>query len=85
MTDETFSENLLRALVAEVHFLNCVTAGREMFGRSYFSLGPTEKAAVDQAVLGGVGGNYIGVTREWLTGQQQSQPFGFVPPVTERK
>jgi hypothetical protein len=80
MADETFTENLMRAVVAELHFLNCVTAAREMFGRGYFSLGPSEKAAVDQAVLTAIGGNYAAVTREWLAGQPLQQPVGFVPP-----
>jgi len=77
MAENTFSENLLRALVGETHFLNCQFAAREMFGRGYFSLGMAEKAAVDQAVLGAVGGNYTGVTKEWLAGQQTQQPVGF--------
>ena len=71
MADDTFSENLLRALVAETHFLNCQFAAREMFGRGYFALGQGERAAVDQAVLSMVGGNYTAVTREWLAGQFQ--------------
>jgi hypothetical protein len=35
MANQTFSENLLRAIVAEFHVLNLQTASREMFGRSY--------------------------------------------------
>lgn len=80
MPDETFSDNLLRAIVAELHFLNVQTAAREMFGKGYFSLGLGEKAALDQAVLGAIGGNYVGITPEWLAGQQAQQPMGFVPP-----
>jgi hypothetical protein len=83
MAETTFSENLMRAVLAELHFLNCVTSAREMFGRSYFSLGLSEKAAVDQAVLGGMAGNYAVVTPEWLAGQQM-QPVGFVPPATTK-
>jgi hypothetical protein len=79
MADETFIENLLRALIAETHFLNCMTASREMFGRSYFSLGIAERMAVDQAVLGPIAINYAAVTREWLAGPQLN-PVGFVPP-----
>jgi hypothetical protein len=45
-------ENLLRAIAAELHLLNGMTAAREMFGRSYFSLGIGEKTAVDQATIG---------------------------------
>jgi hypothetical protein len=46
--DELFSENLLRAIAAELHLLNGMTAAREMFGKSYFSLGAGEQAAVNQ-------------------------------------
>jgi hypothetical protein len=75
---ETFTENLMRAAVAELHFLAGMTAAREMFGKSCFSLGLGEKAAVDQAVLAGVGSNYAVITREWLAGQQAQNPVGFV-------
>jgi hypothetical protein len=80
MAEETFSENLMRAVVAELHFLNGQTAAREMFGKGYFSLGVGEKIAVDQAVIGAVGGNYAVITREWLAGQQAQQPMGFRAP-----
>lgn len=78
MASETFSENLMRALVAEMHALNLQTASREMFGRSYFSLGIGDKMAVDQVVLAVVGANYQAVTPEWLAGSQAAQPMGFV-------
>ena len=38
MPEENFRDNLLRAIAAELHFLNRVTAAREMFAKSYFSL-----------------------------------------------
>ena len=44
MADENFSDNFLRAVAAELHLLNRVTAAREMFSKSYFSLGMVEKA-----------------------------------------
>ena len=68
MADETFSLNLMRALVAELHVLNLQTASRDMFRRGYFSLGVGDKMAVDQVVLAALGGNYQGVTPEWLAG-----------------
>ena len=76
MADE-FSQNLLRVIVAELHFLGGLNAAREMYGKSYFALGVGEKVAVDQAVLNAVGGNYAVITREWLAGQQTQQPVGF--------
>jgi hypothetical protein len=80
MADETFGENLMRTVVAELHFMNCVTGAREMFGRGYFSLGETEKAALHQVVLGSVAANYQAITREWLAGHVQQQPVGFIHP-----
>src|SRR5690242_15151004 len=66
MADENFSDNLLRAVAAELHLLNRVTAAREMFSKSYFSLGMVEKATVDQTVMSMVAGNYQSMTPEAL-------------------
>jgi hypothetical protein len=88
MAQQKFSENLMRAIVAELHVLNLQTAAREMFGRGYFSLGMGDKMAVDQVVLAAVGGNYAAVTPEWLAGPQPSQQpagFGIPPAVREEK
>ena len=49
---DEFSTNLQRAAVAHLHLLCGMTAAREMFGKSYFSLAVAEKTAVDQTVLG---------------------------------
>jgi hypothetical protein len=76
MAEEKFSDNLMRVIAAELHFLNGLTAAREMFGKSYFSLGLSEKTAVDQAVLGMVAGNYQNLTPESLS-QTTQQPAGF--------
>jgi hypothetical protein len=43
MADEKFGENLKRVIAAELHFFNRMTASREMFGKSYFSLGISER------------------------------------------
>jgi hypothetical protein len=80
MAEEKFSDNLLRAIAAELHFLNGMTAAREMFAKSYFSLGLSEKIAVDQAVLGMVAANYQTLTAESLAAQQSQQPMGFRAP-----
>ena len=63
MADENFSDNLLRAIAAELHFLTGMTAAREMYSKSYFALGVSEKATVDQMVLGMVASNYQGLNR----------------------
>jgi hypothetical protein len=80
MAEEKFSDNLMRAMVAQLHFLNGMTAAREMYGKSYFSLGVGEKAAVDQAVFGMVAANYQSLTPESLLSQPTQQPMGFQAP-----
>jgi hypothetical protein len=57
MAEEKFSDNLMRMVAAELHFLSGVFAAREMFGKSYFVLGAVEKTAVDQTVLAAIQGN----------------------------
>jgi hypothetical protein len=84
MAEEKFSDNLMRAIAAELHFLNGMTAAREMFGKSYFSLGLSGKAAVDQTLLGMVAANYQSLTAESLAAQAR-QPAGFGFPTTAPK
>ena len=85
MAEEKFSDNLMRAITAELLFLNGMTAAREMFGKSYFSLGTGEKVAVDQAVLSMIAGNYQMLTAEFLAAQKASEPMGFRTPTHEGK
>jgi hypothetical protein len=78
MAVEIFSDNLLRMIAAELHFLCGMTAAREMYGKSYFSLGVSEKAVVDQTVTAFVATNYQSVmTPEGLRSQTTVQPVGF--------
>jgi hypothetical protein len=83
MAADEFTQNLLRATVAHLHLLNGMTAAREMFGKSYFSLGVVEKGTVDQTVFGMVAANYQSLTAESLVEQKTQQPMGFrVPTAT---
>ncbi len=75
-----FDTNLLRMIAAELYFSLGIQAAREMYGKSYFSLGVGEKAAVDQAVLAAVGGNYQAMTPDFLTGPATKPPVGFQTP-----
>jgi hypothetical protein len=84
MPEENFSDNLMRAVAAELHFLNGMTAAREMFGKSYFSLGAGEKAAVDQIVVAHVASNYQAVTPSALALQTTQQPMGFRAQAEEK-
>ncbi len=77
MAEEKFSDNLMRMLAAELHFLNVQTASREMLGKSYYALGVAEKNAVEQMVLGAVSGNYQAITPQFLANQEARQAVGF--------
>jgi hypothetical protein len=77
MAEETFSENLLRMIAAELHAVNCLLASREMFGKGYFALGTGERAIVDQAVVTIAGANYQAITPQFLASQIPQQPMGF--------
>ena len=80
MAEEIFSDNLLRMIAADLHFLATVTAAREMFGRSYFSLGASEKLAINQTILANLQGNYQAITPQFLASQTTKEPMGFVAP-----
>jgi hypothetical protein len=77
MADENFSDNLLRAVAGELHLLSRMTAAREMFSKSYFSLGVVEKATVDQTVMSMVAGIYQSFTPEALASRKAQEPIGF--------
>jgi hypothetical protein len=77
MAEEKFETNLFRLIAAEVYFSLGLQVSREMFGKSYFSLGNGEKAAVDQAVLAAVAGNYQVLTPEFLKAQAAKAIPGF--------
>lgn len=79
MSENTFDQNLLRVLFAQMHFQSGLLAAKEMFGKSYFALGAGEKVQVDQAVIGMVGANYNLMTPEYLAGQK-TNPVGFQGP-----
>ena len=63
--------------IAQLHFQSGMLAAREMFGKSYFSLGTVEKATVDQTVIGMLAGNYQSTTPEALASHKTTQPVGF--------
>jgi hypothetical protein len=83
--DFDFNTNLMRFVAAELHFLLGMTAAREMFGKSYFALGVSEKVAVDQMVVANVGSTFQQVTPALLAAQQAQQPVGFGIQAAEPK
>jgi hypothetical protein len=76
MAETEFETNLLRLIAAQIYFSLAMTAAREMFGRSYFSLGLPEKQAVDQALLGALAANYQSITPELLRGTMSDTKLG---------
>jgi hypothetical protein len=74
-----FSENLVKLIAAELRLLNGMTVAREMFAKSYFSLGVGEKAVVDQTVLSMVAANFHSLSPETFADQTRN-PVGFGIP-----
>lgn len=77
--DEQYRQNLTRLACAELWTLVAMSASREMYGKSYFSLGAGEKAALDQTVLNSISGNYYTLIPEWF-GDANPVQKGFRPP-----
>jgi hypothetical protein len=86
MPDDPYDTDLMKWIAAELYFLAGMYAAREMYGKSYFSLGAVEKGAVDQIVLGQVGSNFQALTPELLnslkakTAAPPPNPVGFRVP-----
>jgi diphthamide synthase (EF-2-diphthine--ammonia ligase) len=51
-----------------------------MYGKSYFSLGVTEKMTLDQMVFGTIASNYQSITAEGLASHKSKEPIGFRVP-----
>jgi hypothetical protein len=64
-------------VAAELHFANTMTVAREMFGKSYFSLGVGERQIVDQTILQTIAASYQILTPQFLASQVGQQPVGF--------
>ena len=79
MTDEIFEANLLRWISSELYFSLGMQASREMYGKSYFSLGVAEKTAVDNAVGATVRANYQAMTPELLMQALAPEPLKALP------
>ena len=79
MANQEFDTALLRLIAAESYFLCSMSASRELYGKSYFSLGVAEKQAVDQTVLNAIAANLSSVTPEWL-GVADPKQRGFRGP-----
>jgi len=80
MAEQKFSDNLLRVIAAEMHVLNCSQAARDLFGKSYYSLGQTERSIVDKTILELIGGNFQTLTADYLATPKIQEPVGFRAP-----
>lgn len=69
MASDDFRIDLLRVIAAELYFSVGLQAARDMYGKSYASLGLAEKNAVDQFVMAQVAANYNALTPEFLRNQ----------------
>lgn len=78
MAQESCEVDLMRLLVAEIWFGISMKAARELYGRSYFSLGVMEKFALDQTVASMVATNYWAISPHFPTTQYR-QAAGFQP------
>lgn len=58
MAGETYAEDLLRAVAAQLQFQCQMMAAQQMFGKGLFALAQPERQAVEQAVLGGMITNF---------------------------
>ena len=79
-----FQLEVIKLVAAELYFLTGMTAAREMYGKSYFSLGVTEKAAVDQLVWSQISGNLAAITPQIFAKQipgQKSAGFQIPQPL----
>jgi hypothetical protein len=74
---EDFNTNMMRMICGTLYFSASMQASREMYGKSYFSLGIGERAALDQVVLASVAANFQNVTPEKLASQSTAKPAGF--------
>lgn len=77
MAKNSFNDDLLRMIAAQLWFQTGMQTARELFGKSYFSLGLAEKTTVDQTVFAHMSGNFQTITSEFLQGQGTQQPMGF--------
>jgi hypothetical protein len=75
-----FDTRLLKWIASELYFLAGMNAAREMYAKSYFSLGEGEKRAVDSAVWSQISGNFQQLTPQLLGEQTEAPKVGFHPP-----
>jgi hypothetical protein len=81
---EKFETNLLKMISAQLYFSLAMQAAREMYGKSYFSLGVAEKATLDGVVWQNVEGNFQALKPDFAMFQTAQKPVGFQNPSGEK-
>jgi hypothetical protein len=79
MAHESCEIDLMRLLIAEIWFGLSMKAARELYGRSYFSLGMMEKFALDQTMASMVGSHYCALGPHFPQPHPPRQIVGFQP------
>ena len=79
MAEEKFETNVLRMIAASIYSSLCLQTSRELFGKSYYSLGAVEKSAVDKAAFEQMSGNFQAITPGLLATPPPANPVGFQP------
>jgi hypothetical protein len=84
MADDKLELNLLKMIASSIYFSVGMQAAREMYGKSYFSLGVAEKAALDQMVQQQVNGNFQVLNPDLPMFQTDQKPVGFQNPTVAK-
>jgi hypothetical protein len=84
MAYESPEIDLIRLLIAEIWLGISMKAARELYGRSYFSLGVMEKFALDQSLATIVAGHYCALTPQFAKSRPR-QVAGFQPESAARQ
>jgi hypothetical protein len=79
-----FETKLLKMVAAEIYFSLAMTASREMYGKSYFSLGVSEKTTLDGVVWQNVFGNFQELRPDFAMFQTDQKPVGFQNPSAQK-
>jgi hypothetical protein len=76
--------DLMHLLIAEIWCGISMKAARELYGRSYFSLGMGEKFALDQMLASMVATNYCALTPRLTSPPPPRSAAGFQPESAAR-
>lgn len=81
---DPFQTNLLRALVAELHYANLLRAAQERYSKSLDQLQKPELTALQQAVFADIGALYNLLTPEFLSTPSSTGGPSFGTPPSKK-